>query len=188
VTFHETELAGAYRIELSPLKDDRGFFARTFCGREFEERGLRSTFVQCNLSFNRRKGTLRGLHFQLAPHAEAKLVRCTRGAVFDAIVDLRRESATFGRWTALELSQQNRSMLYVPEGFAHGYLTLDDDSEVFYQVSEPYRSDAEAGLHFDDPDVAIAWPFAPVILSSKDRALPRLSEIRSRMETRQTRP
>jgi len=188
VTSDETVLAGAYRIDLSPRQDDRGFFARTFCGREFEERGLRSTFVQCNLSFNHRKGTLRGLHFQLAPYAEAKLVRCTRGAVFDTIVDLRPESATFGRWTALELSQENRCMLYVPEGFAHGYLTLEDDSEVFYQVSELYRPDAEAGLRYDDPDVAIAWPFPPAILSSKDRMLPRLSEIRSRMEAQQVRP
>lgn len=180
--FSETELRGAYRVDVDPKRDDRGSFARVFCGREFAEHGLRSTFVQCNLSSNRKKGTLRGLHFQTAPHAECKLVRCTRGSVFDVIVDVRPRSTTFGRWSGVELSHHNQRMLYVPEGFAHGYLTLEDDTDVFYQVSVEYCPDAESGLRYDDLEVGIVWPFPPSILSDRDRRLPRLTEIRARTE------
>lgn len=170
--FTETPLAGAFLIEPEPRADARGFFARIFCRGEFEKLGLDSSVTQCNISFNPHKGTLRGMHYQLPPRQEVKLVRCTLGAVFDAIVDLRPGSPSFLRWFGVELSASNHRMLYVPRGFAHGYLTLCRDSEVFYQVSEFYSPDCERGLRFDDPAFAIVWPFAPVVVSDKDRSHP----------------
>jgi len=181
VTFLETELAGVWRIGLEPRVDDRGSFARAFCRREFAAHGLAANFVQANVSFNHRRGTLRGMHLQVAPHAEIKLVRCTRGAVFDAVVDLRPDSPTYARWTAAELSAASGQMLLVPAGFGHGYLTLADDTEVFYQVSEEYHSESEAGVRWDDPTIAIRWPFAPTVVSQRDRSLPDLAMFRSRL-------
>ena len=177
MTFVETELPGVWRISLERRADDRGYFARAFCRREFEEHGLSTQFVQANVSWNVRRGTLRGMHLQRAPHAETKLVRCTRGAVFDAVVDLRPDSPTFARWTAVELSAGDGQMLLVPAGFAHGYLTLADDTEVFYQVTEEYHPESETGLRWDDPTVAIRWPFSPTAISSRDRALPDLDAL-----------
>ena len=171
--FAETPLAGAHLVELEPRVDARGFFARAWCAQEFEEHGLSPSLSQCNLSWNAKAGTLRGMHYQVAPHAEVKLVRCTRGAVFDAIVDLRPESLSYTRWFGTELTAENRRMLYVPEGFAHGYLVLRDDSEVFYQVSTPYHPASERGVRWDDPAFGIQWPATPQrILSQRDRAYP----------------
>lgn len=178
MTFDELPVAGAYRIGLEPHADERGFFARTFCAREFAERGLVECFVQANLSHNPHRGTLRGLHFQRSPHAEAKLVRCTRGALFDVVVDLRPDSPTYGRWAGVELSADNRRALYVPEGCAHGFQTLSDDTEAFYLVSAFYVPDAEGGLCWDDPRLAIDWPVRPPpLISPKDAAWPTLEEL-----------
>jgi len=171
--FIESGLADAVVIELEAHADDRGFFARSFCRREFEEHGLNPCVAQCNVSYNRRRGTLRGMHYAAAPHAEAKLVRCTAGAIWDAIVDLRPGSPTHLRWTAVELSAGNRRMLYVPEGFGHGFQTLRDETEVFYQMSEFYVPGAARGFRYDDPRFAIAWPEAVTVLSDADAALPR---------------
>ena len=156
--FTETKLAGAFVIEPERVEDERGFFARTWCVREFEERGLNTRLVQCNISFNKQKGTLRGMHFQIEPHAETKLVRCTMGAMYDVIVDVRPDSPTLGRWVAVELSADNRKMLYIPEGFAHGFQTLVDNTEVFYQMAEFYHPESARGLRWDDPVLGIAWP------------------------------
>ena len=172
--FVETGLAGAFAIELEPHVDARGGFARTFCAREFAERGLATAFAQCNTSWNRLAGTLRGMHWQAPPCAEAKLVRCTAGAIFDAIVDLRPGSPTRGRWVGVELSAANRKLLYVPEGFAHGFQALRDASEVFYQISAPYSEPASRGFRFDDPEVGIRWPLRPTVVSKRDRELPLL--------------
>ena len=171
--FSATRLNGAYLIELDPIRDERGFFARSWCRNEFAEHGLDPDLVQCNISFNKTKGTLRGLHYQAQPHAEAKLVRCTRGAIHDVIVDLRPDSPTFKSWLAVELSADNRYMLYVPAGFAHGFQTLADDTEVFYQMSEYHYPDCARGVRWDDPAFAIAWPVANVIMSERDRSYPR---------------
>lgn len=167
-----TAVAGAYVIEPERIEDERGFFARTFCRREFEAAGLNASFVQCNISFNRHKGTLRGLHYQDPPHAEAKLIRCTMGAIFDVIVDLRRDSPTFKRWGSVELTASNRKMMFAPEGCAHGFQTLEDDSEVLYQMSGFYRPDAARGCRWDDPIFGIEWPPGPRIISDRDRAFP----------------
>jgi len=167
-----TELRDAKLVELERIADDRGFFARSFCTREFEAAGLDSCVAQCNVSYNLRRGTLRGMHFQRAPHAEAKLVRCTRGAIYDVIVDLRTDSPTFRRWLAVELTADNHCALYVPRGFAHGFQTLADDCEVFYQMSEFYVPDAAAGVRWNDPAFKIAWPIADPILSPRDTAYP----------------
>ena len=168
--FLPTPLAGAYVVELEPVRDERGFFARSFCQEEFREQGLKPAIAQCNVSWNRRRGTLRGLHYQAAPHQEAKVVRCTRGAIWDVIVDLREGSPTRLRWHAIELSADNRLACYVPEGFAHGFQTLADDSEVLYQMSEFYHPDLARGLRWDDPKLGIRWPLAAAILSERDRA------------------
>jgi dTDP-4-dehydrorhamnose 3,5-epimerase len=165
-----TTLSGAFRIEMDRLEDDRGFFARSWCAREAEAYGLSLRIVQCNVSFNRRRGTLRGLHFQAAPHEEAKLVRCTRGVLVDVIVDLRRGSPTFKKWEAFELSDQNGSALYIPEGCAHGFQTLADDTEVHYQMSEFYSEELAGGVRWNDPAFGIAWPLPHPILSPKDAA------------------
>ena len=176
--FRETRLSGAFVIELEPHADERGFFARTFCAREFSAHGLETEFVQCNLSLNHQKGTLRGLHFQSAPWGEAKLVRCIRGVIWDVIVDLRRGSPTFGAHVALELSAENRRAICVPKSFAHGFQTLTDSSEVFYQMSGFYVADASAGIRADDPALGINWPLPVTQISDKDRRLPLLAEIK----------
>ena len=170
--FIKTRLEGAYIIEPEPIEDERGFFARTFCIREFEAHGLNPCVAQCNISFNKKKGALRGMHFQVAPHAEAKLVRCILGAIYDVIIDLRPESPTFKEWIAVELTANNRRMLYIPEGFAHGFQTLEDDSEVFYQMSEFYNAESVCGVRWDDTQFPIDWPVAEPIMSAKDRSYP----------------
>lgn len=174
--FTATPLAGAFVVELEPVADERGFFARTWCAREFEAHGLNPRLAQCSLSYNRRRGTLRGLHFQTAPCREDKLVTCLRGAIFDVIVDVRRDAPTFGRSFAIELTAEARTMLYVPQGFAHGFQTLTDDTEVLYMISEFYSPAHVAGIVWDDPTLAIAWPPADRIISERDRQLPRFSE------------
>jgi dTDP-4-dehydrorhamnose 3,5-epimerase len=170
--FTETELQGAFVVDLEERADDRGFFARTWDENEFRDHGLNPRLVQCNLSFNHAAGTLRGMHFQNAPHAEAKLVRCTRGAVYDAIVDIRPGSPTFTRWIGVELTEENRRALYVPEGFAHGYQTLVDGAEVFYQVTEFYAPQAEGGYRYDDPAFGVEWPREVTVISPKDASWP----------------
>jgi dTDP-4-dehydrorhamnose 3,5-epimerase len=170
--FTKTPLKGAFLIEPERRADARGFFGRVFCRDEFEKHGLDPNVAQCNVAFNPRRGTLRGMHYQLTPHQEVKLVRCTLGAVFDVIVDLRAGSETLRRWFGAELSADNHRMLYVPKGFAHGYLTLRDDSEIFYQVSEFYSPSCERGVRFDDPAFSISWPFEPLLISDKDRSHP----------------
>lgn len=171
--FAETELAGAWIVDLERREDERGFFARAWCEQEFAEHGLDTRVSQCNLSFNEHRGTLRGLHYQVAPHAEVKLVRCTRGAVYDVIVDLRPDSETYTRWIGVELSEDNRRLLYVPEGFAHGYVTLADATETYYQVSVPYAPGAERGARWDDPAFGIDWPQTEgLVMSEKDRTWP----------------
>jgi dTDP-4-dehydrorhamnose 3,5-epimerase len=170
--FVETPLAGAFVIEPEPRVDDRGFFARVFCRDEFQAQGLELSVAQSNVSFNEHGATLRGLHYQIRPHGEAKLVRCTMGAIFDAIVDLRPDSLTLRHWYGVELNANNHRMLYVPVGFAHGYLTLIDRTEVFYQVSEFYNAEFERGMRWDDPAFGIQWPLPPELISDKDRAHP----------------
>jgi dTDP-4-dehydrorhamnose 3,5-epimerase len=165
-------LPGAYRIDVEPHADDRGLFARTFCAEEFAAHRLPERFVQCSTSYNARRGTLRGLHWQAAPHEEAKLVRCTRGRAFDVIVDLRPGSPTFRRWAAAEISQDNRAALFVPEGFAHGFQTLADDTEILYQMTASYVADLARGARWDDPAFAIGWPHADPILSPRDASFP----------------
>jgi len=169
VFFHSTKIAGAVLIEPERFEDERGFFARTWCRREFERHGLNPELVQCSISFNARKGTLRGMHFQVAPHEEAKLVRCTRGAVYDVIVDLRPASPTFKQWAAVELTAQNHKMLYIPEGVAHGFQTLADDTEIFYQMSAFYHPESARAFRFDDPAFDIKWPLPVAAMSEKDR-------------------
>lgn len=170
--FTETKLPGAFIIDIEKRGDDRGFFARTWCQREFEEHRLNTHLVQTNLAFTKTKGVLRGMHYQAPPHAEAKLIRCTSGAIFDMMIDLRPESNTFKQWLGTELTVGNRRMLYVPEGFAHGYLTLEANSEVVYQVSEFYCHEAERGLRYDDPAFGIQWRMEVRTVSEKDRSWP----------------
>lgn len=168
--FTETKLHGAFIIEVERREDERGFFARTFCQEEFAAHGLRPRFVQCNISFNKKKGTLRGMHYQVAPYEEAKLVRCTMGAIYDVIIDLRPDSPTFKQWVAVELTADNHRMLYIPERVAHGFQTLEDDTEVFYQMCEFYHRECARGVRWDDPAFGIEWP--PVeqrIISTKDQ-------------------
>lgn len=172
--FIPTELEGAFVIELDLIEDERGFFARSWCAAEFESRKLDSQIVQCNVSFNRNRGTLRGMHYQKPPHEEAKLVRCTCGAIYDVIVDIRTDSPTYCKWVGVELTARNHRMLYVPKGLAHGFQTLADDSEVFYQMSEAYHAESAAGFRHNDPTVNVAWPVACAIVSDKDQALPLL--------------
>lgn len=173
--FIETQLKGAFVIEPEKIEDSRGFFARAFCENKFQSHKLNIRWVQSNISFNKQVGTLRGMHYQAPPHAEIKLVRCTRGAIFDVIVDLRKNSETYKQWFALELTEFNHKMLYIPEGFAHGFLTLNDNTEVFYQHSEFFVPLAGCGLMWNDPALAIKWPsMATYILSDKDQAWPLL--------------
>ena len=175
--FLETELAGPVIIELEPKTDERGMFARTFCVDEFAAHGLNTTVAQCNLSFNRVSGTLRGLHYQRAPFGETKVVRCTRGAIFDVIVDLRPSSATYLQHIGVELTADNGRALYVPESFAHGFETLEDQTEVAYQMGSAYVPGAEVGIRFDDPTFAIDWPIPVRCLSDRDAALPHWSTV-----------
>jgi dTDP-4-dehydrorhamnose 3,5-epimerase len=171
--FKETHIPGAFVIELEERRDDRGLFARAWCANEFEAHGLNPRLVQVNLSFNEHSGTLRGMHLQRAPHEEAKCVRCTRGAIYDVVLDLRPESPTYKRWFAVELTADNRRMLYVPEGCAHGYQTLADETETLYQVSEFYAPASEDGVRWDDPAFAIDWPSTDARqLSPKDAGWP----------------
>jgi dTDP-4-dehydrorhamnose 3,5-epimerase len=173
VKFTETALQGAYIVDIEPIVDERGFFARSWCREEFGAQGLHRTFVQSNISFNKTKGTLRGMHYQVKPNEEAKLVRCTRGAIYDVIIDLRSQSRTFKRWVAVELTAANHRMLYVPEGLVHGFQTLDDDTEVYYLMSEFYHPECGRGVRWDDPAFGIAWPQSDSrIISDKDKAYP----------------
>lgn len=158
--FVPTPIPGAFVIELEPIVDERGFFARSWCATEFAAHGLNPRLVQCSVSFNKRRGTLRGMHYQVKPHEEAKLVRCTMGAIYDVLVDLRPASAGYRKWFAVELSVANRRMVYCPEGVAHGFQTLTDDAEVFYQMSELHHPESARGLRWDDPAFGIEWPFA----------------------------
>lgn len=176
--FTETKLNGAFIITPDSIEDDRGFFARVFCRHEFEEHGLNYDMVQCNISFNRNKGTLRGMHYQTAPHSEVKLIRCTAGSIYDVIIDLRPESGTFKQWIAAELSEQKHQMLYVPEGFAHGYQTLEDETEVFYQVSAFYKQASERGVRWNDPAFGIKWPLPVTSVSIKDLSHPDLEPMK----------
>ena len=170
--FTETELEGAFVIEPERLEDRRGFFARTWCQREFQAHGLNPRLVQCSISFNKKKGTLRGMHYQVPPYEETKLVRCTMGAIYDVIIDLRKHSRTFKRWVAVELTTQNRRALYIPEGLAHGFQTLEDNTEVFYQISEFYHPEASRGVRWNDPAFRIVWPNDIIVVSDKDREYP----------------
>ncbi len=170
--FIETKLKGAFLIEAKREHDERGFFARTFCQEEFNAHGLNPRLVQCNISFNKKKGTLRGMHYQAAPYEEAKLVRCTMGAIYNVIIDLRAGSPTFKQWLAVELTAENRRLLYVPEGFVHGFQTLEDNTEVFYQMSEFYHPECARGMKWDDPAFGIEWPIPNLILSDRDRSFP----------------
>lgn len=170
--FTETPLQGAYLITPELLEDERGFFARSFCRHEFADHGLNVDFVQCNISFNKMKGTLRGMHYQLSPHEEVKLVRCTAGAIYDVIIDLRAESPTFMKWFAVELTAEKYQQLYVPQGFGHGYQTMEDRTEVSYQVSSFYTPSSERGIRWNDPTFGIAWPLSVSLISEKDAAHP----------------
>lgn len=162
-------LSGAFVVEAEPITDERGLFARTFCAHEFVAHGLNPHLVQCSLSFNKHKGTLRGMHYQAKPHEETKLVRCTSGAIYDVILDLRPDSPTFRQWAGVELSAENRKALYVPEGFAHGFLTLHDETEVFYQMSEFFHPECAVGVRWDDAAFNIRWPESVVVISERDR-------------------
>jgi dTDP-4-dehydrorhamnose 3,5-epimerase len=170
--FTETKLKGAYLIEVQKLEDDRGFFGRTFCQKELGQLGLNPNVVQANVSNNKKKGTLRGMHYQMVPYSEVKIVRCTRGAIYDVIIDMRPESPTYKQWIGAELTGENYTMLYVPENFAHGFQTLEDDTEVIYQVSQFYTPGSEHGIRYDDSAFRIDWPLEVRVISDKDRSWP----------------
>ena len=172
--FKETIISGAFIVQPIPIYDSRGFFSRSFCAKEFEECGLRPVVAQCNISFNLLKGTLRGIHFRIAPGKEAKLVRCTRGAIYDVVVDLRPDSPTYKSWFGIELNSENRLGLYIPERCGHGFQTLDENTEVFYQMSEFYEPELERGICYNDPSIAIEWPLPVSVISERDKALPLL--------------
>jgi len=166
--FIETALSGAFIVEVNKLEDDRGFFGRAWCEKEFTDHGLDATVAQANVSYNKRRGTLRGMHFQRAPHSEVKLVRCTRGSLVDVIVDIRPESPTFRKWIAVELTADNCRMLYIPKRFAHGYQTLEDNVDLMYMVSTPYAPTHPTGVRYDDPAFGITWPLAVSAISKAD--------------------
>jgi dTDP-4-dehydrorhamnose 3,5-epimerase len=170
VIFRETNLQGAFVIQAEKFEDERGFFAMTWSQDEFERRGLNSSFLECNISFNQRTGTLRGMHYQRAPYQQAKLVRCTMGAIYDCIIDLRPDSPTFKQWYATELTARNRSMLYIPEGFAHGFQTLEHETEVLYQMSEIYKPKYAGGVRWNDPVFGIEWPLPVEVIAARDAA------------------
>lgn len=172
--FTPSRIPGAWVIDIAPIHDQRGFFAMTWRPEEFTKRGIDPALAQCNLAFNHKRGTLRGMHFQKAPHGQAKIVRATRGALLDVIIDLRPDSSTHRQWDAIELTADNRRMLYMPEGVAHGYLTLTDDVEAYYHTSTPWVPQSESGVRWNDPAFGITWPFEPVVISEKDRNWPLL--------------
>lgn len=176
--FSRTHLAGLWLIELDLHQDERGFLARTFCEQEFAAHGLNTRWPQCNLTLTKERGMLRGMHFQIEPQPEIKLIRCAAGAIFDVLVDVRRDSPTFGKWQGFELTAQNRRQLYVPGGFAHGFQCLTDNCEVFYLMSDFYAPELARGLRYDDPIVNIQWPLAAVKLSDRDRHLPLLADLK----------
>jgi len=175
--FSPTPLAGAFVIDVEPVADERGFFARSFCVEELKNQRLSMNVLQCSISSNNKAGTLRGLHFQAEPQGEEKIVRCTSGALYDVIVDIRRMSSTYGRWFGIELSSDNHRSLFIPRGFAHGFVTLAAATEVFYMISTAFVPSLARGLRWDDPAVAISWPLAPVIMSERDANLPRLADL-----------
>jgi dTDP-4-dehydrorhamnose 3,5-epimerase len=170
--FNPTPLAGAYTIDLEKREDERGFFARLFCVNEYDQHGLDRNIVQINNSLSKDKGTLRGIHYQLAPKAETKIVRCIKGSLYDVIVDLRPESPTFLKWFGAELSAENRTMMFVPKGFGHSFITLEENTEAFYMVTEFYSPENERGLRWNDPKINIEWPIEPVVISDKDQRHP----------------
>jgi dTDP-4-dehydrorhamnose 3,5-epimerase len=170
--FTPSKISGAWIIDVTKIHDPRGFFAMTWLPQELSARGMNAALAQCNLAFNLKRGTLRGMHFQKPPHAQAKTIRVSRGALIDVIVDLRRESATYRQWDAVELAADNHRMFYMPEGVAHGYLTLADDTEAYYHASSPWVPSAESGVRWDDPAFSIEWPFTPTIVSERDRQWP----------------
>lgn len=173
--FLPTTIADAWILDIEPMLDERGFFARSWCREEFTKHGLNTDLAQCSISFNKKRGTLRGMHYQVKPYEETKLVRCTRGAIYDVIVDLRPESPTFKKWISMELSADNRRMLYIPPGFAHGFQSLIDDTEVFYHISTIYRPEFARGVRWNDPAFGIEWPVIEKILSRKDLQYPNFS-------------
>jgi dTDP-4-dehydrorhamnose 3,5-epimerase len=170
--FIDTDLSGVFEIQIEPQADERGFFARTWCQNEFAEKDLDLHLVQCSLSYNAKKGTLRGMHFQTAPHAETKLVRCSNGAIYDVVLDLRRDSKTYCRWIGVALTADKRNALYIPKGCAHGFLTMEDDSEIFYQMSNFYHADSARGVRWNDPAFGIIWPGKVETISTRDASYP----------------
>jgi dTDP-4-dehydrorhamnose 3,5-epimerase len=172
--FEPLSLQGAYLVNPELITDERGHFARTFCRQEFQANGLNSHLEQCSMSFNHKKGTLRGMHFQKSPHQEAKLVRCTQGKIFDVVIDLRPDSPTYKKWEGFILSKENRLMLFIPEGFAHGFQTLEDDTEVFYQISSSFVPEVSSGVRWNDPAFGITWPLEVSVISLKDQGYPDL--------------
>lgn len=170
--FQQTKLPGVFEIQLKANSDERGFFARVWCQKEFEEQGLNPKLVQCSVSFSKQKGTLRGMHCQVAPYAETKIVRCTQGSIYDVVLDLRPKSPTFKRWISILLSSQKHNMVYIPEGCAHGFLTLRDETEVFYQMAEFYHPESARGVRWDDPAFQIVWPAKVEVISERDRTYP----------------
>ena len=174
MNYHETKIPGVFIIEPELISDARGFFAMSWLPEEFETRGLNPLIAQCNISFNKRCGTVRGMHFQRKPHEEAKIVRCTRGAMYDVAIDLRRDSPTRYEWVAAELTADNYRMLYIPEGFAHGYQTLADDTEIFYQISESYHPESAGGVRWDDPAFGLKWPLPITVIAERDATYPLL--------------
>jgi dTDP-4-dehydrorhamnose 3,5-epimerase len=177
MTFQETKLSGVFEIYLNPQRDERGFFARSWCQKEFEEHGLNPNLRQCNVSFNTRGGTLRGVHYQAPPHPEAKLVRCTKGAIYDVVVDLRPHSPTFKDWIGISITSTDRNMVYVPAGCGHGFLTLEDETEVLYQMSEFYYPESARGVRWDDSAFQIAWPREVEVISERDRTYPNFEQL-----------
>ena len=175
--FTETKLKGAFVIEINKIGDERGFFGRQWCQNEMTKMGLKSAIAQVNTSLNKEKGTLRGLHYQKHPFQESKLIRCIRGSIFDVIVDLRPDSETFKQWFGIELTQDNYNMLYAPDNFAHGFLTLEDNSEILYLVSQFYHPEAEAGIRWNDPQFSILWPESVELISEKDKNRPDFDEV-----------
>jgi dTDP-4-dehydrorhamnose 3,5-epimerase len=180
VRFTELELAGTFVVDIDAFDDERGLFARTFCESEFSKHGLETAVVQCSTSYNTARGTIRGMHFQVAPHEEVKLVRCTSGSIFDVVLDVRATSPTYGRWQAVELTRNNRRALYIPSGIAHGFQSLEEGSEVLYQISVEYSPQTARGVRWDDPELQIDWPIRNNInISAKDRELPSFRDLKN---------
>jgi dTDP-4-dehydrorhamnose 3,5-epimerase len=174
--FIQTNIPGAFIIEIELIADERGFFARTFCKREFEARSLETNFVQCSISYNRRKGTLRGMHYQISPYEETKIVSCIKGSIYDVVLDLRPDSDTFRQWVAVDLNDRNHRFLYIPKGCAHGFQTMEDDTEVYYQISEFYHPESARGIRWDDRAFSVFWPGPINVISAKDRNYPFFSQ------------